>query len=56
MNPKDDLHRGLYLGGLYLGWHSRPEQRIADTAVVTNTNCEPDGILPVTHYVDQERI
>tara|TARA_R110002073_G_scaffold329790_1_gene512811 strand:- start:2788 stop:3384 length:597 start_codon:yes stop_codon:yes gene_type:complete len=50
LNPIDDLSRGIYLG-----WHSRADERIAETAIVANTDCQGDATVPVTHYFDLRR-
>jgi len=41
--------------GVYLGWHSRADERISETAIVANTNRQPNATVPVTHYFDLKR-
>jgi Probable zinc-ribbon domain len=50
MNPRDDLSQGVYLG-----WHSRSDERIPDTAIEANTDRQPNATVPVTHYFDLKR-
>ncbi|QDS88495.1 hypothetical protein EC9_26860 [Rosistilla ulvae] len=50
LNPIDDFSRGIYLG-----WHSHAHERISETAIVANTDRQPDATIPVTHYFDLRR-
>lgn len=48
LNPIDRFPRG----SVYLGWHSRPDERIPNTAIVANTDRQPNATVAVTHYFD----
>jgi len=50
LNPRDDRSHGVYLG-----WHSRSDERIPDTAIEANTDRQPNATVPVTHYFDLKR-
>lgn len=50
LNPIEDLTRGIYFG-----WHSRPGERISETAIAANTDRQPGATVPFTHYFDLKR-
>jgi len=50
LNPVDGLARRVYLG-----WHSRADERISETAIAANRDRQPNATVPVTHYFDLKR-
>lgn len=50
LNPVEERIRGVYLG-----WHSRSDERIAETAIAANPKRQPNATVPVTHYFDLKR-
>lgn len=50
LNPVDGLFRRVYLG-----WHSRSDERISETAIAADPKRQPNATVPVTHYFDLKR-
>lgn len=50
-NPQNDWESGIHLH-----WHSKPETRIPNTAIVADVLRQPKALFPRTHYFDEKRI